>query len=51
MVEDGHHIRHLSGIKSNFSIVDRLEYVATIVIEEEKPLDEAIVSNVKTFVE
>ena len=51
MAEDGHHLRHLRGIKSNFSIVDRQEYVATIVIEEEKPFAEAIVSNVKTFVE
>lgn len=51
MAEDGHHLRHLAGIKSNFSITDRLEYQATIVTREERPLKEAIVSNVKTFVE
>ena len=37
--------------KSNFSIMDRLEYVATIVTREERPFMEAIVSNLKTFVE
>ncbi|MGA9151696.1 MAG: hypothetical protein WBZ36_14055 [Candidatus Nitrosopolaris sp.] len=51
MAEDGHHLRHLAGIKSNFSITDRLEYQATIITREERPFMEAIVSNVKTFVE
>jgi hypothetical protein len=43
MADDG----HLAGIKSNFSIMDRLEYVATIVTREERPFMEAIVSNLK----
>ncbi len=51
MAEDGHQLRHLAGIKSNFSITDRLEYQATIITKEERPFMEAIVSNVKTFVE
>jgi hypothetical protein len=40
-----------NGIKSSFSITDRLEYQATIITKEERPFMEAIVSNVKTFVE
>ena len=51
MIEDGHQLRHLRGIKSNFAIFDRLEYTANFVIEEGKPITHAIVSNVKSFVE
>ncbi len=51
MAEDGHKLRHLPGIKSNFSINDRQEYAATIITREERPVSEAIVSNVKTFLE
>ena len=51
MVENGTQIRHLSGIKSNFGITDRTEYMATLILEEKKPLWRAIVSNAKTFVE
>jgi|SRR3989442_1855830 len=39
------------GITSNFGIIDRMEYMATVVMEEKKPLWHAIVSNAKTFVE
>jgi sugar-specific transcriptional regulator TrmB len=52
MVELGYRIRHLNAIKSSFAIADRMEYMATIVVEEEKtPSWQAIVSNAKTFVE
>jgi hypothetical protein len=34
MAEDGHHLGHLAGVKSNFLILDRLEYVATIVTRD-----------------
>jgi two-component system, OmpR family, sensor histidine kinase VicK len=51
MAEDGINLRHLAGVKSNFSIMDSLEYQATIITREERPLIEAIVSNLKTFVE
>jgi hypothetical protein len=47
----GTQIRHLPGIKSNFGINDRTEYLATVVMQEKKLLWQAIVSNVKTFVE
>ncbi len=51
MIENGIQLRHLPGIKSNFGINDRTEYMATVVMEEKKPLWQAIVSNAKTFVE
>jgi hypothetical protein len=51
MAEIGTQVRHLPGIKSNFGIKDRTEYLATVVMQEKKPLWPAIVSNVKTFVE
>ena len=51
MIENGHQLRHLPGIKSNFAIADRTEYMANIVLEKEKPLWQVLVSNVKTFVE
>ena len=51
MIENGTQLRHLPGIKSNFGITDRTEYMATVIMEEEKPLWHAIVSNAKTFVE
>ena len=51
MAEIGIRIRHLPGIKSNFAINDRTEYLAILVMQEKKPLWQAIVSNVKTFIE
>lgn len=51
MIENGTQIRHLPEIKSNFGIADRTEYMATVIMEEKKPLWQAIVSNAKTFVE
>ena len=51
IVENGVQLRHLLGITSNFGIIDRMEYMATVVMEEKKPLWHAIVSNAKTFVE
>jgi hypothetical protein len=51
MVENRIQVRHLPGIKSNFGINDRLEYLPTVIMEEKKPLWQAIVSNAKTFVE
>lgn len=51
MAENGIQLRHLNGIKSNFGITDRMEYMATVLMEEKKPLVQAIVSNAKTFVE
>jgi two-component system sensor histidine kinase VicK len=51
MVENGVQLRHLPGITSNFGIIDRMEYMATVVMEEKKPLWHATVSNAKTFVE
>jgi hypothetical protein len=49
--ENGCHLRHVNGIKSNFAIADRMEYMATGVIQEEKSLWQAILSNARTFVE
>lgn len=49
--EIGCHLRHVNGIKSNFAIADRMEYMATGVIQEEKSLWQAILSNARTFVE
>jgi hypothetical protein len=51
MMEGGHQLRHLAGIKTNFRITDRMEYLANVVLEENKSLWQIIVSNVKTFVE
>lgn len=51
IAENGTQIRHLPGIKSNFGINDRIEYMATVVMQEKKPLWQAIVSNVQKFVE
>lgn len=51
MIENGHQLRHLPGITSNFAIADRTEYMANIVLEKENPLCQVLVSNVKTFIE
>lgn len=49
--ESGCHLRHLNGIKSNFAIADRMEYMATVVLEKDKSLWQALISNAKSFVE
>ena len=51
MVENGHHVRQLPGIKTNFMIIDKTKCLANLILEEKKPLQQIIVSNVKTFVE
>jgi hypothetical protein len=40
-------LRHLDGIKGNFSISDVKEYTAIATVEEAKPLEQLIYSNVK----
>ncbi len=44
-------LRHLDGIKGNFGVVDRKEYLAASVLEEAQPLTQVIYSNVKGIVE
>jgi hypothetical protein len=51
LVEDGHQLRHLPGIKSIFRILDRMEYTSATIAEDKKPPAQIIVSNVKSFVE
>jgi hypothetical protein len=40
-------LHHLDGIKGNFSVNDKIEYTAVSTIEERKPLEQLIYSNVK----
>jgi len=51
LVEDGHQLRHLPGIKSIFRILDRMEYTSVSIVEDKKAPEQCIVSNVKSFVE
>ena len=44
-------LRHLDGIKGNFSIIDRKNYAATANLSSFQPPSELVVSNVKQFVE
>ena len=44
-------LRHLDGVKGNFSIADGKEYGATANLSELKPPTEFIYSNVKSFVD
>jgi two-component system sensor histidine kinase VicK len=46
----GYEIRHLDGIKANFSLSET-EYMATAILQEAKPVLQVIYSNVKDFVE
>jgi two-component system, OmpR family, sensor histidine kinase VicK len=46
----GYEIRHLDGIKANFSLSET-EYMATATLQEAKPVLQVIYSNVKDFVE
>jgi two-component system sensor histidine kinase VicK len=40
-------LRHLDGIRGNFSVSDGREYTAVATVEEAKPLEQLIYSNVK----
>ncbi|HZA07762.1 MAG TPA: HAMP domain-containing sensor histidine kinase, partial [Nitrososphaeraceae archaeon] len=44
-------IRHLDGIKGNFSVSDEREYVAIATIRKEQDIDQLIFTNVKQIVE
>ena len=44
-------VKHLAGIKSNFSIADRKGWLLYAISNEEQPLSHAIYSNVKGIVE
>ena len=50
LIKFGYEIRHLDGIKANFSISET-EYMATATLQEAKPVPQVIYSNVKDFVE
>jgi len=45
----GYEIRHLDGIKANFSI-NETEYVASTTVEESQPIPQVIYSNIKDIV-
>ena len=47
----GLELRHLDGIKGNFSIFDDKVYLASAILKESQPVSQLIYSNVKTFVE
>ena len=44
-------IRHLDGIKGNFSISDEREYVASATVQKEQGIDQLIFSNARQIVE
>lgn len=44
-------IRHVDGIKGNFEVADKKEYVAVATLQEAKPLPQLIFSNVPEIVE
>jgi signal transduction histidine kinase len=44
-------VRHIDGIKGNFSVSDGKEYVAAAIIQEEQDITQLIFSNVKQIVE
>ena len=47
----GSELRHLDGIKGNFSIFDDKVYLASAILKESQPVSQLLYSNVKTFVE
>lgn len=47
----GQELRHLDGAKGNFAIVDRTEYTNILVQEEGERPTQALVSNVRSFVQ
>ena len=44
-------LRHMDGIKGNFSIVDERDYQATAAVKEEDPPDESVLRTARAFVE
>ena len=50
LMEFSDEVRHLDGIKANFS-VSETEYIATATLQEAKPIPQVIYSNVKDIVE
>jgi two-component system, OmpR family, sensor histidine kinase VicK len=44
-------LRHLSGIKGNFELCYKKEYIATATLQKAQPIDELIYSNVRQIVE
>src|SRR5581483_8866672 len=47
----GQELRHLDGAKGNFAIVDRTEYTNILVQEEGERPTQALISNVRSFVQ
>ena len=43
-------LRHLDGIKGNFSVSER-DYQATALVQESQPLSESMHTTVKSFIE
>ena len=50
LIEFSDEVRHLDGIKANFS-VSETEYIATATLQEAKPIPQVIYSNVKDIIE
>ena len=50
LIEFSDELRHLDGIKANFS-VSETEYIATATLQEAKPVPQVIYSNVKDIIE
>jgi two-component system sensor histidine kinase VicK len=50
LIEFSDELRHLDGIKANFSISET-EYIATATLQEAKPVPQVIYSNVKDIIE
>jgi two-component system, OmpR family, sensor histidine kinase VicK len=50
LIEFSDEVRHLDGIKANFS-VSEIEYIATATLQEAKPVPQVIYSNVKDIIE
>lgn len=44
-------LRHLTGVRSNFAVVDRRECLLHSISHEDQPLSHAIISNAKPLVE
>jgi hypothetical protein len=43
-------IRHLDGIKGNFEVADKKEYVAVATLQKAQPIHHLIISNVPEIV-
>jgi two-component system, OmpR family, sensor histidine kinase VicK len=44
-------VRHLTGVRSNFGIIDRKECLLHSISHEQQPLSHAIITNAKALVE